>query len=117
MRALVAGLQDLEEKIKTGGGARKIEKQHKEGKLTARERIAHLIDPGTFFLEIGLLIAYDQYDGQAPGAGVVTGVTKIEGRPAGIIANDATGKAGSWWPETIRTMLRAQEMSRRSGSP
>jgi 3-methylcrotonyl-CoA carboxylase beta subunit len=117
MRALVAGLQDLEEKIKTGGGAKKIEKQHKEGKLTARERIAKLIDPGTFFLEIGLLIAYDQYDGQAPSAGVVTGLGRIEGRPSVIVANDATVKAGAWWPETINKVLRAQEIAMRNRMP
>ncbi len=81
MRALVAGLQDLEDKLRAGGGAKKIEKQHNDGKLTARERIAKLIDPGTFFLESGLLIAYDKYDGQAPAAGVVTGLGHIEGRP------------------------------------
>jgi len=78
MRALVAGLQDLEEKLRLGGGAKKIAKQHKEGKLTARERVAKVIDPGTFFLEIGLLVAHDKYDGQAPAAGVVTGVAHIE---------------------------------------
>src|SRR5262249_13031843 len=101
MRALVASLEDLEDRIKTGGGAKKIAKQHNEGKLTARERIAKLIDPGTLFLEIGLLIAYDEYDGQAPAAGVVTGLGKVEGRPSVIVANDATVKAGAWWPQTI----------------
>jgi 3-methylcrotonyl-CoA carboxylase beta subunit len=90
MRSLVAGLQELEDKLKAGGGDKKIEKQHSEGKLTARERVAHLIDPGSLFLEIGLLIAYDRYDGQAPAAGVITGLGHIEGRPAVIVANDAT---------------------------
>src|SRR5579885_1144919 len=117
MRALVAGLQDLEEKIKAGGGAKKIEKQHKEGKLTARERVAKLIDPGTFFLEIGLLIAFDQYGGQAPSAGVVTGLGRIAGRPVVVVANDATVKAGSWWPETIKKILRAQEIAMRQRIP
>ena len=101
---------------KSGSGRRrdeKIEKQHRDGKLTARERIGQLIDPGTLFLEIGLLIAYDRYDGQAPGAGVVTG-GKIEGRPAVIVANDATVKAGAWWPETITKILRAQEIAMRN---
>ena len=100
--------------LRQGGGAKKIDKQHRDGKLTARERIAQLIDPGTMFLEIGLLIAYDQYDGQAPAAGVVTGLGKIEGRPAVIVANDATVKAGAWWPETITKILRAQEIAMRN---
>ncbi len=98
MRQLVESLQELEERLRQGGGAKKIEKQHRDGKLTARERIAQLTDPGAMFLEIGLLIAHDRYDGQAPAAGVVTGIGKIEGRPAVIVANDATVKAGSWWP-------------------
>ena len=117
MRALVSGLQDLEDKLRAGGGAKKIEKQHKDGKLTARERIAKLIDPGTFFLETGLLIAYDKYDGQAPAAGVVTGLGHIEGRPSVIVANDATVKAGAWWPETIHKILRAQEIAMRNRLP
>lgn len=117
MRQLMEELRELEGKLREGGGARKIEKQHKEGKLTARERIQRLIDPGTMFLEIGLLIAYDRYDGQAPAAGVVTGLALIEGRPAVIVANDATVKAGAWWPETITKILRAQEIAMRNRVP
>lgn len=117
IRKLVAQIDDLEEKLRAGGGPAKIEKQHKDGKLTARERIAKLIDPGAMFLEIGLLIAYDKYDGQAPAAGVVTGVAHIEGRPAVIVANDATVKAGAWWPETIHKILRAQEIAMRNRLP
>ena len=71
-RHLVEQLRQLEDRLCAGGGAKRIEKQHKAGKLTARERIAKLVDPGARFLEIGLLIAYDKYDGQAPAAGVVT---------------------------------------------
>src|ERR1700694_1246829 len=117
MRLLVEQLHKLEERLRAGGGPSKIEKQHRAGKLTARERIAKLLDPGARFLEIGLLIAYDQYEGQAPAAGVVTGIGKIEGRPAVIVANDATVKAGAWWPETITKILRAQEIAIRNRTP
>ena len=117
MRLLVEQLHKLEERLRAGGGPSKIAKQHKAGKLTARERIAKLLDPGSRFLETGLLIAYDQYDGQAPAAGVVTGIGKIEGRPAVIVANDATVKAGAWWPETITKILRAQEIAIRNRTP
>lgn len=117
MRGLVADLQDLEEKLRLGGGSAKIEKQHQAGKLTARERIGKLIDPGTMFLEIGLLVGYDKYEGQAPAAGVITGVGLVEGRHTVIVANDATVKAGAWWPETIPKILRAQEIAMRNRLP
>jgi 3-methylcrotonyl-CoA carboxylase beta subunit len=117
MRSLVNDIHALEDQIRAGGGARKVAKQHDAGKLTARERIARLIDPGSRILEIGLLIAYDRYDGQAPAAGVVTCVATIERRPAVIVANDATVKAGAWWPETIHKILRAQEIAMRNRIP
>lgn len=117
MRELVSQLQELEDVLRLGGGAAKIAKQHKDGKWTARERINHLIDAGTLFVEIGLLVAYDRYDGQAPAAGVITGIGKIEGRPAVVVANDATVKAGAWWPETITKILRAQEIAMRNRVP
>lgn len=117
MRAAVEELQSLEDKLRQGGGPAKIEKQHRDGKLTARERIEKLIDPGARFLEIGLLVAFDKYDGAAPGAGVVTGLARIEGRLAVIVANDATVKAGAWWPETITKILRAQEIAMRNRVP
>ena len=117
MRGLVAELQDLEEKLRLGGGPAKIDKQHQAGKLTARERVAKLIDAGTMFLETGLLMAYDKYEGQAPAAGVITGVGLVEGRPIVIVANDATVKAGAWWPETIPKILRAQEIAMRNRLP
>jgi len=117
LESLVAELRALEEKLRQGGGADKIERQHAQGKLTARERIAKLLDPGTHFQEVGLLVAYDQYDGQAPAAGVVTGFGVVAGREVVVVANDATVKAGSWWPETIKKMLRAQEIAMRCRVP
>src|ERR1700728_4705784 len=117
MRLLVEQLKRLEDRLRSGGGPAKIERQHRAGKMTARERIAGLLDPGTPFLEIGLLLAYDQYGGEAPGLGSVTGIGKIEGRYAVIIAGDATVKAGSWWPETVTKGLRAQEISMRNRVP
>src|SRR5437899_3006078 len=117
MRFLVEKLQKLEARLREGGGAARIERQHRAGKKTARERVAALIDSGSRFLESGLLVAYDQYEGQAPAAGVVTGVGRIEGRPAVVVANDATVKAGAWWPETITKILRAQEIAMRNRAP
>ena len=113
MRSLVDEVRALEERLREGGGPKRIERQHAQGKLTARERI----DPGGGFLEIGLLLAYDRYDGQAPGVGVVTGLAEVCGRPVVIVANDATVKAGSWWPETIPKKLRAQEIAMRCRVP
>jgi acetyl-CoA carboxylase carboxyltransferase component len=117
LRALSDEVRQLEERLKQGGGEEKIARQHKQGKLTARERVALLCDSGTLFLEIGLLVAYDEYDGQAPAAGVVTGIATVEGRRVVVVANDATVKAGSWWPETIKKMLRAQEIAMRCRIP
>ncbi|MEQ9400527.1 MAG: carboxyl transferase domain-containing protein [Longimicrobiales bacterium] len=114
---LSAGLRELRDELRQGGGSSRIERQHKQGKLTARERIDLLLDEGEPVVEVGLLVAHDLYDGQAPGAGVVTVVGRIEGREAVVIANDATVKAGSWWPETITKMLRAQEIAMRCRIP
>ena len=90
---------------------------HDRGQLAPRERVQALLDEGAPWFEIGLLVAYDQYEGQAPAAGVITGVGVVEGRPCVVVANDATVKAGSWWPETIRKMLRAQEVAMRERIP
>ena len=117
LRELSAEVRELEKKLREGGGAERIAKLHKQGKLSARERVEKLCDPGSRFLEVGLLVAYDQYDGQAPAAGVVTGVGIVHGREIVIVANDATVKAGSWWPETIRKILRAQDIAMRCRVP
>lgn len=110
-------LVDLRTRLRQGGGEKRIARQHAQGKLTARERIDLLMDEGAPFVEVGLLVAHDLYDGQAPAAGVVTGVGRIHGREAVVVANDATVKAGSWWPETITKILRAQEIAMRCRIP
>jgi 3-methylcrotonyl-CoA carboxylase beta subunit len=117
LRELSAQVRELEDRVRAGGGPERAAKQHKQGKLTARERVARLCDKDARFLEIGLLVAYDQYDGEAPSAGVVTGVGLVHGREVVVVANDATVKAGSWWPETIRKILRAQEIAMRCRVP
>ena len=117
LRTLAADLQRLEAKLRRGGGPDKIERQHQQGKLTARERIELLFDKGSYAQEIGLLVAYDQYKGAAPAAGVVTMLGRVGGREVVAVANDATVKAGSWWPETIKKILRAQEIAMRSHVP
>jgi acetyl-CoA carboxylase carboxyltransferase component len=117
LRGLTEELRKIEVRLRLGGGTDKIDKQHKQGKLTARERIDLLLDEASFKQEIGLLVAYDEYDGGAPAAGVVTTVGRVAGREVVVVANDATVKAGSWWPETIKKILRAQEIAMRSRLP
>jgi len=117
LRELTEELQQLEARLRLGGGPEKIDRQHQQGKLTARERIDLLLDQDSYAQEIGLLVAFDQYAGGAPGAGVVTTVGRVEGREVVVVANDATVKAGSWWPETIKKILRAQEIAMRSHLP
>jgi acetyl-CoA carboxylase carboxyltransferase component len=117
LRELTEQLLQLEAKLRRGGGPDKIDRQHQQGKLTARERIELLLDKDSYSQEIGLLVAFDQYEGGAPAAGVVTVVGRVEGREVVVVANDATVKAGSWWPETIKKILRAQEIAMRSRVP
>jgi 3-methylcrotonyl-CoA carboxylase beta subunit len=117
MRKFVEELDLLQARLEAGGGAEKAARQHQQGKLTARERLSALLDPGSPRFEIGLLLGYDLHDGQAPGAGVVTVVGRIAGRSAVVVANDATVKAGAWWPETIAKILRAQEVAMRQRVP
>jgi len=117
LRALTEEYQQLAAKLQQGGGPARIARMHEQGKLSPRDRVQQLLDPGTPWLELGLLVAYDQYDGQAPGAGVITGLGVVEGREVVVVANDATVKAGSWWPETIRKILRAQEVAMRQRIP
>jgi acetyl-CoA carboxylase carboxyltransferase component len=117
LRQLSEEYRELAARLREGGGAARVARMHQQGKLSPRERVRELLDPGAPWLELGLLVAHDQYDGQAPGAGVVTGVGVAEGREIVVVANDATVKAGSWWPETIRKILRAQEVAMRQRVP
>lgn len=110
---LKKSLQETEAEIKKGGGIKRIEKEHKKGKMTARERINFLLDEDSGFDEIGLWAAYEMYkdEGGCPSAGVVTGIGKVTGRSCMIVANDATVKAGAWFPMTAKKNLRAQEIA------
>ena len=117
LRELSDEFLQLEARLKLGGGEVKIEKTHAKGKLTARERVDLLFDKDSYQQEIGLLVAYDEYDGKAPAAAVVTSIGKVNGRECVVIANDATIKAGAWYPETIKKILRAQEIAMRCRVP
>ncbi|MGC2323290.1 MAG: carboxyl transferase domain-containing protein, partial [Terriglobales bacterium] len=113
MAELVASCRNDEEKIRDGGGEKAIEAQHKKGRLTARERIALLLDPGTELFELGLYAAHGMYEewGGAPAAGVITGLARIHSRLLMIIANDATVKAGAFFPMTAKKVIRAQNIA------
>src|SRR5687768_9417191 len=113
MKQLIFQLRSREKKTRLGGGEKKIDEQHQKGKLTARERIQYLIDKSSEFLEIGLFAGEGMYQdvGGCPGGGVVTGIGYIHGRQCVIVANDATVKAGAWFPITAKKNLRAQEIA------
>ena len=112
MADLVAAVHNEEEAIRLGGGPKAIESQHGKGRLTARERIQKLVDPGTF-LELGIYAAHGMYEdwGGAPAAGVITGLARIHTRLVMLIVNDATVKAGAFFPMTSKKVIRAQNMA------
>jgi 3-methylcrotonyl-CoA carboxylase beta subunit len=112
-RSLIESLRRKSDQVKLGGGKEAIEKHRKKGKLFARERVEKLVDPGTTFLEIGLFAAYGMYEefGGAPSSGTIFGIGKIHGRDVVVVANDATVKAGAWFPITCKKNLRAQEIA------
>src|SRR6202158_653505 len=116
---LVSEIKNEEEVIRQGGGAKAIEAQHKKGRLTARERIARLIDPGTPFFELGIHAAYEMYTewGGAPAAGTLTGLARVAGRLVMIIANDATVKAGAFFPMTAKKVIRGQTLAIENRTP
>jgi len=113
LNELLDNLRGQEHEIMLGGGTKRIEKEHAKGKLTARERIELLTDNDSDFFELGLWAGYEMYEeeGGCPAGGVVTGVGKVEGRDCMIVANDATVKAGAWFPITAKKNLRAQEIA------
>ena len=119
MLTVIADFQHKLEKISLGGGKDKIQKQHDEGKLTARERILALIDKESQFFEIGAFAGFEMYKehGGCPAGGVITGLGRIEGRLVVIVANDATVKAGAWFPITGKKNLRAQEIAMENRIP
>ena len=119
LRALTAEFVEQEAAIKPGGGPKAIERQHAKGRLTARERIARLVDPDATFQELGLWSAFGMYaeHGGAPSAGVVTGIARIHGKPTMIIANDATVKAGAFFPMTCKKIIRAQTVAHMARLP
>ena len=113
MHDLMSQIKSKEEEIKLGGGTVRIKKEHDKGKMTARERISVLIDEGSDFFELGIWAGYEMYDeeGGCPAGGVITGIGKVCGRECMIVANDATVKAGAWFPITAKKNLRAQEIA------
>jgi 3-methylcrotonyl-CoA carboxylase beta subunit len=113
MVGLLTELKNEEEKIREGGGAKAVDSQHKKNRLTARERVAALIDPGTHFFELGIYAAYEMYEewGGAPAAGTITGLGRVAGRMFMIVANDATVKAGAFFPMTAKKVIRAQNIA------
>jgi acetyl-CoA carboxylase carboxyltransferase component len=117
MADLVAELRNRTAAVAAGGGERSLERHRSRGKLTARERIDRLVDQGTAFLELNALAAWELYDGDAPAAGIVTGIGVIEGRHCVVVANDATVKGGSYFPLTVKKHLRAQEVALQNRLP
>ncbi len=113
MMQLIEDLRREEESIREGGGAKAIARQHAKGRLTARQRIARLLDEGTSLFELGLWAAWGMYQewGGAPSAGVITGIGRVAGRRVMLVANDATVKAGAFFPLTCKKVLRAQRIA------
>ncbi|MEP2512420.1 MAG: carboxyl transferase domain-containing protein, partial [Reichenbachiella sp.] len=118
-KQLISQLKNKTKKVKLGGGEKKIEAQHAKGKLTARERIDYLIDDPKDFVEVGAFVGDGMYaeQGGCPSGGVVTGIGHVKGRQCVLVANDATVKAGAWFPITAKKNLRAQEIAMENRLP
>jgi acetyl-CoA carboxylase carboxyltransferase component len=111
MSELVLELRERTRLVSQGGGAKYLERHRAQGKLPVRERIGKLLDPGSPFLELSALAAWELYDGDAPGAGIVTGIGRVSGREVVIVANDATVKGGTYYPATVKKHVRAQQIA------
>jgi acetyl-CoA carboxylase carboxyltransferase component len=117
LEALVAQLRERLTGVHAGGGPEATEKHRKRNKLTARERVARLLDPGSDFLELSALAAFDMYGNDSPSAGIVTGIGIVEGQHCVVVANDATVKGGTYYPMTVKKHLRAQEIAEQNHLP
>src|SRR5213078_1785580 len=117
MEGLVAELRERTAQVARGGGDKATERHRSRGKLTARERVDRLVDPGGAFLELNALAAWELYDGAAPAAGIITGIGVVAGRECVVVANDATVKGGSYFPLTVKKHLRAQEVADQNRLP
>jgi acetyl-CoA carboxylase carboxyltransferase component len=117
MGVLVAELRERSAEVAKGGGEKAVERHRSRGKMTARERVDRLLDPGSAFLELNALAAWELYEGQAPSAGIVTGIGVVEGQECVIVANDATVKGGTYFPMTVKKHLRAQEVAEQNHLP
>ena len=117
MGALVADLRARVAQVSAGGGPAARDKHVARGKLLPRERVRQLLDPGSPFLELSQLAAWDMYGGECPGGGIITGIGRVAGRECVIVANDATVKGGTYYPMTVKKHLRAQEIARQNRLP
>ena len=117
MQQLVAELRDRLAVVREGGGTKAVQRHREQGKLPARERIDRLLDPGSAFLELSPLAAWELYDNEAPAAGIVTGVGRVSGREVMVVANDATVKGGTYFPMTVKKHVRAQQIARENRLP
>jgi 3-methylcrotonyl-CoA carboxylase beta subunit len=115
--SLANELKDRLARVREGGGEKYRKRQEEQGKLFVRERIERLLDPGSPFLELSTLAAWDMYDGEGPGAGIVTGIGRVSNREVMIVANDATVKGGSYFPMTVKKHLRAQQIAEENHLP
>jgi 3-methylcrotonyl-CoA carboxylase beta subunit len=117
MREALSEIRAAADAAMEGGGEKAGARHTARGKMLPRDRVHHLIDPGSPFLEVGALAAHDMYDGACPGAGIITGVGRVEGREVMIVCNDATVKGGTYYPMTVKKHLRAQEIAAQNRLP